>query len=42
METGEESLLCDPGSEVLIGGREKGRAKILYGKRKQKFAVARP
>ena len=25
---GEKSLLCDPGSELRLGGREKRRAKI--------------
>ena len=27
----EESLVCDPGSELQLGGREKRRAKIIYG-----------
>ena len=26
---GEKSLLCDPGSELRVGGRAKRRAKIL-------------
>ena len=30
-EGGEKSLLCDPGSELRLGGREKGRAKIING-----------
>ena len=33
---GEESLLCDPGSEVRPGRREKRRAIILNGKKKNK------
>ena len=28
MGRGEKSLPCDPGSELRLGGREKGRAKI--------------
>ena len=31
MGRGEKSLLCDPGSELLLGGREKRRANILKG-----------
>ena len=33
----EKSLLCDPGSELLlIGGREKRRAKLIRGMEKTK------
>ena len=28
---GEKSLLCDPGSELRLGGRGKRRAKIIDG-----------
>ena len=33
---GKKNLLCDPGSELRLGGREKRRAKIINGKRKKK------
>ena len=39
MWRGQKSLVCDPGSELRLGGREKRRAKILNGinqKTKQK------
>ena len=40
MEGGEKSLLCDPGSELRLGGREKKRrAKITNGKQKSTAAV---
>ena len=32
----EKSLLCDPGSESRLGGREKRRAKIINGMKKRK------
>ena len=32
---GEERLLCDPGSELLLGRRDKRRAKIVNGKSKK-------
>ena len=28
---GEKSLLCDPGSELRLGGKENSRAKIING-----------
>ena len=41
MGRGEKSLLClcDPGSELRLGGREERRAKTIHGmekKRKEK------
>ena len=35
MGRGEERLLCDPGSELLLGRRDKRRAKIVNGKSKK-------
>ena len=37
---GEEGLLCDPGSEILLGGNEGGRkgessARLLNGMKKK-------
>ena len=29
---GEKSLLCDPGSELRLGGRENRRAKMINGR----------
>ena len=31
---GEKSLLCDPGFELRLGGRDKRRAEITTGKGK--------
>ena len=43
MGRGEESLLCDPGSELRLGGREKGRVKIINTtKRKQEIRKKKP
>ena len=36
MGRGEKSLLCDPGSELRLGGRENRRAKITNGMDKRK------
>ena len=33
---GEKSLLCDPGSELRLGGRENRRAKTINGMEKKK------
>ena len=33
---GEKSLLCDPGSELRLGGRENRRANIINGMKKKK------
>ena len=33
---GEKSLLCNPGSELRLGGRENRRAKIVNGIKKTK------
>ena len=33
---GEESLLCDSGSELRLGGREKRRAKKITGKKRRR------
>ena len=33
---GEKSLLCDPGSELRLGGRENRRAKIINGMEQKK------
>ena len=35
MGRGEESLLCDSGSELRLGEWEKGRAKIVNGMKKK-------
>ena len=32
---GEKSLVCDPGSELRLGGRENRRAKIINGMEKK-------
>ena len=29
---GGEELLCDPGSELRLGGKEKRRSKAIFGK----------
>ena len=31
-DRGEKGLLCDPGSELRLGEREKRRAKIMNGR----------
>ena len=36
VKRGEKGLLCDPGSELRLGGREKRRAKIINGMEKKK------
>ena len=36
MGRGEKSLLCDPGSELRLGGRDNRRAKIINGMKKKK------
>ena len=33
---GEKGLLCDPGSVLRLGGREKRRAKIVNGMKKRR------
>ena len=38
-EGGEKSLLCDPGSQLRLGGREDRRAKIINGMEKKKKRV---
>ena len=35
MGRGEKSLLCGPGSELRLGGREKRRARIINGMKKE-------
>ena len=35
MGRGGNSLLCDPGSELRLGGRENRRAKIINGMEKK-------
>ena len=35
MGRGKKSLLCDPGSELRLGGRENRRAKIINGMKKK-------
>ena len=32
---GKKSLLCDPGPELRLGGREEGRVKTTYGNEKK-------
>ena len=36
MGRGGKSLLCDPGSELRLGGRENRRAKIINGMEKKR------
>ena len=38
---GEKSLLCDPGSELRLGGGEKRRAKTINGMEKKKEILTR-
>ena len=41
-EAGGKSLLCDPGSELRLGGREKRRANKINGMgKKDTVAVAK-
>ena len=43
MRGGEEPVICDPGSELRLGGRGKRRAKIINGtggKRKKKMPAS--
>ena len=36
---GEKSLLCDPGSELRLRGRENRRTKIINGMEKIKIKI---
>ena len=38
---GEKSLLCGPGSEFRLAGREKSRARIINGMTKNKKKEAK-